>query len=146
IRATVTLTLLVGVILIAASALRLGFVANFISDPVLIGFKAGIGLVIVVDQVPKLLGIHFAKGTFLHNLIATFGAIPASHLPTLAVGVITLLLLVGVERALPRGARSADRRGAGDRGGRPVRIDVPRRRHRGEGPAGAAVLYLTGSV
>src|SRR3954468_18703291 len=38
-RATVTLTFLVGLILIAASALRLGFVANFISEPVLIGFK-----------------------------------------------------------------------------------------------------------
>ena len=102
IRATVTLTLLVGVILIAASALRLGFVANFISDPVLIGFKAGIGLVIVLDQIPKLLGVHFPKGAFLHNLVATFGAIPATHLPSLVVGVITILLLVGVERALPR--------------------------------------------
>jgi SulP family sulfate permease len=102
IRATVTLTLLVGVILVAASALRLGFVANFISDPVLIGFKAGIGLVIVVDQIPKLLGVHFPKGNFLHNLVATFGAIPTTHLATLAVGVITLLLLVGIERWLPR--------------------------------------------
>ena len=41
--------------------LRLGFIANFISEPVLTGFKSGIGLVIVVDQVPKLLGIHFEK-------------------------------------------------------------------------------------
>jgi SulP family sulfate permease len=102
IRATVTLTLLVGVILIAASALRLGFVANFISDPVLIGFKAGIGLVIVVDQIPKLLGVHFPKGNFLHNLVATVGAIPTTHLATLAVGIITLLSLVGIERWLPR--------------------------------------------
>src|SRR6185437_1967281 len=47
--ALVTLTLLVGVILIVASILRLGFVANFISEPVLIGFKAGIGVVIIVD-------------------------------------------------------------------------------------------------
>jgi SulP family sulfate permease len=59
-----TLTLLVGVVLVLAALLRLGFVANFISDPVLIGFKAGIGLVIVLDQVPKLLGIHFPKGAF----------------------------------------------------------------------------------
>ncbi len=41
--------------------LRLGFVANFISAPVLTGFKAGIGLVIVLDQVPKLLGLHIDK-------------------------------------------------------------------------------------
>ena len=53
-----------------ASLLRLGFIANFISDPVLVGFKAGIALVIVLDQLPKLLGIHFHKGTFLRNLLA----------------------------------------------------------------------------
>jgi MFS superfamily sulfate permease-like transporter len=58
--ASATLTLLVGVILVVAAALRLGFVADFISEPVLIGFKAGIGLVIVLDQLPKLLGIHFS--------------------------------------------------------------------------------------
>ena len=46
--ATATLTLLVGAALVAARLLRLGFVANFISTPVLTGFKAGIGLVIVL--------------------------------------------------------------------------------------------------
>jgi MFS superfamily sulfate permease-like transporter len=55
--AVATLTALVGVFLILAALLRLGFVANFISTPVLTGFKAGIGLVIVLDQLPKLLGI-----------------------------------------------------------------------------------------
>ena len=51
--------------LVLASVLRLGFVANFISEPVLTGFKSGIGVVIVVDQVPKLLGIHIAQGRVL---------------------------------------------------------------------------------
>jgi high affinity sulfate transporter 1 len=101
-RATVTLSLIVGVILMLASALRLGFVAEFISDPVLTGFKAGIGLVIVLDQIPKLLGVHFSKGNFLHNLVATVAAIPATHLATLAVGVLTIVLLIAIERALPR--------------------------------------------
>ena len=44
--------------------------ADFISEPVLIGFKAGIGLVIVLDQIPKLLGVHITKAGFLHNLVA----------------------------------------------------------------------------
>src|SRR5438034_120132 len=61
-RASATLTLLVGAVLVLASLLRLGFIANFISEPVLIGFKAGIALVLVLDQVPKLLGVHFPKG------------------------------------------------------------------------------------
>jgi MFS superfamily sulfate permease-like transporter len=51
--ASATLTLLVGVILVLAGLLRLGFVANFISEPVLIGFKAGIGLAIVLDPNPE---------------------------------------------------------------------------------------------
>src|SRR5687768_16913046 len=100
--ATATLTLLVGAILVAASLLRLGFVADFISEPVLVGFKAGIGLVIVLDQIPKLLGIHFEKGGFFHNVIATIQAIPHTSLLTLAVGAGTILLLVGVERLFPR--------------------------------------------
>jgi MFS superfamily sulfate permease-like transporter len=72
--------------LLVAWVLRLGFVANFISEPVLVGFKAGIGLVIVLDQVPKLLGIHFAKGAFLHNLLAIAQASPETQIPTLIIG------------------------------------------------------------
>jgi len=78
-RATAMLTLLVGAILILASVLRLGFVANFISEPVLVGFKAGIGLVIVLGQVPKILGIHFAKGSFFHNILAIAKGAPKHH-------------------------------------------------------------------
>src|SRR5262252_2522108 len=69
--ATATLTALVGGILIFASILRLGFVANFISEPILVGFKAGIGAVIVLDQVPKILGIHIARGSFLQSVLTT---------------------------------------------------------------------------
>jgi len=92
----------VGAILVLASVLRLGFVANFISEPVLVGFKAGIGLVIVLDQAPKLLGIHFAKGSFLHNLFALVKGAPEASLPTVAVGIVMILVLVGLERFLPK--------------------------------------------
>src|SRR6476646_6687872 len=68
ITAGATLAVLVGAMLILASLLRLGFVANFISDPVLAGFKAGIGVVIVIDQLPKLLGIHIEKTGFLRDI------------------------------------------------------------------------------
>ena len=100
--ASATLTLLVGVILVLAALLRLGFVANFISEPVLIGFKAGIGLVIVLDQVPKLLGIHFHKGSFLHNVLAIAQGIPHASMATVAVGAVMVGILVAVERFLPR--------------------------------------------
>ena len=96
-----TLALLVGAFLVLAGLLRLGFVANFISEPVLVGFKAGIGIVIVLDQAPKLLGIHIEKGNFLHNLIATLGGIPHAALPTVAVGVFMVLILVAMKRFTP---------------------------------------------
>ncbi|MEJ8850867.1 SulP family inorganic anion transporter [Variovorax rhizosphaerae] len=100
--ACATLTLLTGVILVLGGLLRLGFVANFISEPVLVGFKAGIGIVIVLDQVPKLMGIHFDKGSFLHNLLAIVHGIPEVSMATLAVGVITVVGLVALEYAFPR--------------------------------------------
>jgi len=98
----VTLTLVVAAILMIASVLRLGFVANFISEPVLTGFKAGIGIVIVVDQIPKLLGVHFPKGSFGHNLFAIAHSIPDASVATLIVGFGTIALLVGFERFMPR--------------------------------------------
>jgi high affinity sulfate transporter 1 len=100
--AAAALTLLVGAILAVAALLRLGFVANFISEPVLVGFKAGIGLVIVLDQVPKLLGIHFHKGPFFHNVLAITQGIPDASAATLAVGASMIVLLVLLEHFVPR--------------------------------------------
>ena len=100
--ASATLALLVGVILLVAALLQLGFVANFISEPVLIGFKAGIGLVIVLDQVPKLLGIHFQKGSFFHNVLAIARGVSDTSMATLAVGAVMVGILVAFERFAPR--------------------------------------------
>lgn len=100
--ASATLTLLVGGILVLAALLRLGFIANFISDPVLTGFKAGIAIVIVFDQLPKLLGIHIAKGSFTHNLAAIWAGLPHISAATLAVGTLTIGMLVALEHRWPR--------------------------------------------
>ena len=101
-RASATLTLLVGGALLLACLLRLGIVANFISEPVLVGFKAGIGLVIVVDQVPKIIGIHFPRGTFIQNILSIVHHLPKTSLATLAVGLAIIVFLLGMERFLPK--------------------------------------------
>jgi len=93
---------MVGVLLVLAAALRLGFVANFISEPVLTGFKAGIGVVIVVDQIPKLLGIHFPKGPFFGNLLSIVKGIPETSVPTLCVALAMIALLFALEHWTPR--------------------------------------------
>jgi len=100
--ATATLTALVGTILLLARLLRLGFVANFISTPVLTGFKAGIGCVIVLDQLPKLLGIHITKQGFFRDLFSVARHIPETSSLTFAVAVATLLVLISFKRLWPR--------------------------------------------
>ncbi len=100
--ASATLTLLVGVVLVLAALLRLGFVADFISEPVLIGFKAGIGLVIVMDQIPKLLGVHIPRSGFFRNVLAIIHGLPDASMATVAVGAAMVIILVSFEHLLPR--------------------------------------------
>lgn len=101
ITATATLTALTGLLLIIAAALRLGFVANFISSPVLTGFKAGIGLVIVLDQIPKLFGLHIAKEGFFRDVLNLLQHFPETSVATALVGAVALALLLIMERLWP---------------------------------------------
>jgi high affinity sulfate transporter 1 len=100
--ATATLAMLVGAILLAARILRLGFLANFISDPVLTGFKAGIGLVIVVDQLPKLLGVKIAKEGFFADVVSIVEKVPQAKLATVAVAVATFAVIIVLEKFFKR--------------------------------------------
>jgi len=102
ITAGATLAVLVGAILVLARLLRLGFVANFISDPVLTGFKAGIGLVIVLDQAPKLFGIHYDKAGWIRDVASLVRHLPETSPPTLVVGLATLVVILGLEHFAPR--------------------------------------------
>lgn len=96
--AAATLTVLVGVMLVLASVLRFGFVANFISVPVLTGFKAGIGLVIVLDQAPKLFGLHIEKAGFFRDIGSLVKHLPDASLLTFLIAVTTLLILGGLKQ------------------------------------------------
>jgi len=97
-----TLAILVGALLLLAGAVRLGFVANFISEPVLTGFKSAIGLVIVVDQIPKLLGIHITKAGFFRDALAIVQHLPSVSVATLLVAVAVLVLIFALEHFAPR--------------------------------------------
>ena len=99
--ATATLAALVGVILLLAALLRLGFVAYFISTPVLMGFKAGIALVIVLDQLPKLLGIHIEKHGFFRDLFQVVHHLPELSWLTLLVAVLTFAVLAILDHFRP---------------------------------------------
>jgi len=100
--AAATLAVLVGLVLVAAAVLRLGFLANFISEPVLAGFKAGIGAVIVLDQLPKLLGFHVHKVGFIRDVVTVARSLGETSPPTLVLSACTLALLLALARWLPR--------------------------------------------
>jgi SulP family sulfate permease len=97
-----TLAFLVGVFLLLASFLRLGFVANFISLPVLTGFKAGIGVVILVGQLGKVLGLSIEKGPVFQTLLSVLQNLGQIHWPTTALALVTLAILLLLPRLSKR--------------------------------------------
>jgi sulfate permease, SulP family len=100
--AAATLAMLVGAMLLLAAVIRLGFVANFISEPVLTGFTSGIGLVIVVDQIPKLLGLHITKAGFFRDVLAIIQELPSTSVATLLVALGVLAVIFAIEHFAPR--------------------------------------------
>jgi SulP family sulfate permease len=98
----VTLAMLVGGILVVARLLRLGFLANFISRPVLVGFEAGIGIVILVGQLKSVLGVHVASGTTIGTLMELPGLLPHVHGPTALTALAGIAVLLVVPRLVPR--------------------------------------------
>jgi high affinity sulfate transporter 1 len=101
-QALATLALMVGVVLILASVLRLGFFADFVSYPVQVGFKAGIGFVIVADQVPKLFGFKIHKEGFFRDVWSILEALPKTILITAVIGLGTIAALTFIKKFMPR--------------------------------------------
>ena len=91
---SVTLALLAGVLCIGASFLRLGALADFLSKPILVGFLNGIALSIMLGQIGKLFGFPITSGGIVPRLIEFAQKVGVTHLPTLAVGLGTFLVLL----------------------------------------------------
>src|SRR5688572_1875306 len=98
---TGVLTLMTGVLALLAGLLRLGFLANFISEPVLKGFIIGLALTIIIGQVPKLVGIEKTEGDFFEQFWGVIRHLGDTHGRTLAVGALSLAVVVGLRRFLP---------------------------------------------
>ena len=96
------LALLVGGILLAAGLARAGFIADFFARPVLTGFIAGLALVIAVGQVAKLLGVDGGGTGFFGKLAAVLRQLGDVSLPTLAIGVAALALILVLRATVPK--------------------------------------------
>jgi SulP family sulfate permease len=98
---TVALALATGVAAVVAGLLRLGFLASFISEPVLKGFIIGLALTIVAGQLPKLFGVEGSDGDFFQKLWGLLTSLGGTHGLTLLVGLASLALVLGLRRLAP---------------------------------------------
>jgi high affinity sulfate transporter 1 len=98
---TITLALVVGILALVAGVLRLGFLASFISEPVLKGFIIGLALTIIIGQIPKLLGVEKTGGDFFEQLWGVLGNLGGTSGLTLLVGLVSLGLVLGLRRFAP---------------------------------------------
>ncbi|MFF3323980.1 SulP family inorganic anion transporter [Streptomyces sp. NPDC002889] len=95
-----TLALAVGLLCLVAWVARLGFVADLLSRPVLVGYLAGVALIMIVDQLPKLTGIRTTGSGFVPQLLSFVRNLPEAQPGTVIVAVTTLALLFAAPRFL----------------------------------------------
>lgn len=96
------LVLLVGVVFVLAGLLRLGFLADFLSRPVMTGFVFGLAVFVAIRQLPKLLGIEGGGGNSVEQLVHVLRHLGDTNGTTLLVGAGAMAVLVGLGRWAPR--------------------------------------------
>jgi high affinity sulfate transporter 1 len=92
------LAVTVGLLCLAARAVRLGFVAHLLSRPVLIGYLAGVALIMTVDQLPRLTGVQTTGSEFFPQLASFVGHLTDAHLSTVLLSVAVLVFLFVMTR------------------------------------------------
>jgi high affinity sulfate transporter 1 len=98
---TAALAIATGLAALVAGVLRLGFLANFISEPVLKGFIIGLALTIIVGQLPKLFGVEKGDGNFFEQLWDLVTKLGETSGLTLLVGVLSLAVVIGLKEVAP---------------------------------------------
>jgi len=99
--ASAALAILVGVVLIALAQLRMGFVSRFIAAGVQVGFMFGLGLTIIVGQLPDLLGVPAGDGDFFAKAGHLAAHLGDTNPWTAAVGLGSLAVLLALKRVAP---------------------------------------------
>jgi sulfate permease, SulP family len=100
--AAATLAVMAGIVLLAAGLFKIGYVADFISAPVLAGFKIGTALVIVSGQLGKVLGVQVEGESFFGKTWSAITQLPDAHPPTVTLTIVTMAGLLLLRRFAPR--------------------------------------------
>jgi len=98
---TVALAITTGIIALLAGLMRLGFLASFISEPVLKGFIVGLALTIIAGQLPALFGVEKGSGDFFEKVWDLVTKLGDTQGWTFAVGIASLALVLGLRRVAP---------------------------------------------
>ena len=98
------LALMVGVIMVLASVAKLGFIADLISKPTMIGYMNGLAITILVGQLPKLFGFSVSGEGFIGDLVGFVQGVAGGEtvLAAAAVGVSGIVLILALQRWLPK--------------------------------------------
>ena len=99
---TSLVALVCGVLLILARLLRLGFLGDFLSASVLIGFLTGVGIQVFTGQIPGMLGIPKGKGNWFEQQWWTITHVSEANAWTVGFAVGTLILIIGCKRFAPK--------------------------------------------
>jgi len=92
------LAVVVGIVVALIGILRLGWIADFLSAPIIAGFLCGVAVIIVVHQLPDFLGIRPVGGSTLHQLAHVLTHLGDANPRTVAIGVVGLAVILGSER------------------------------------------------
>jgi SulP family sulfate permease len=98
---TATLAIAAGLAALIAGILRLGFLASYISEPVIKGFIVGLALTIIIGQVPDLLGIPKVSGEFFEKCWGVISHLGDVQGTTALVGIGSLTLILALKRFVP---------------------------------------------
>jgi SulP family sulfate permease len=96
------LALLVGVIALAAGLARLGFLADFVSKPILLGYITGVAVIMIVGQLGKLFGISIKSEQFFQQLGELLAHLGQTRVLTLLIGLPLLVFLLVLRHFAPR--------------------------------------------
>jgi high affinity sulfate transporter 1 len=96
------LAIIVGLICVAGYITRLGFLANLLSKPILIGYMAGVAIIMISGQLGKISGLSIRENTVFGEFIAFFRGLNQWHWPTLTLALSLLLFLFTIQRYFPK--------------------------------------------